>query len=59
MPLLEVTIKEGRPQEKKAELIRNLTDTVVSTLGAPPEAVRVLIREIPASHWGVAGKTDD
>ncbi len=39
MPLLEVTLKEGRSPEKKAEL------------GSPPAAVRVLLREIPASHW--------
>ena len=59
MPLLEVTLKEGRSPEKKAELIKNLTETVVETLGSSPAAVRVLLREIPASHWGVAGKADD
>lgn len=56
MPLIQVTIIEGRPKEKVAELIGNLTKTTVETLGAPQEAVRVLVNEIPASHWGVAGK---
>ncbi len=35
MPLLEVTLKEGRSPEKKAELIKNLTETVVETLARP------------------------
>ena len=59
MPLLEVTLKEGRSPEKKAELIKNRTETVVETLSSPLATVRVLLREIPASHWGVAGKVDD
>lgn len=59
MPIVEVTLKEGRNKEKKAELIRNVTDTVVNTLGVQPQQVRVLLREIPGSHWGIAGKADD
>ncbi len=35
MPLLEVTLKEGRSAAKKAELIKNLTETVVETLARP------------------------
>jgi 4-oxalocrotonate tautomerase len=55
MPLVEVTIIEGRPAEKKTRLIKEVTDVVVKTLDAPPEAVRVIIREVPAAHWGVGG----
>jgi len=59
MPIVEVTLKEGRNKAKKAELIKNVTDTVVQTLGVQPQQVRVLLREIPGSHWGIAGKADD
>jgi 4-oxalocrotonate tautomerase len=48
---------EGRSEEKKAELIRELTDTVVAVLGSKPEQVRVQLIEVPTTNWGIGGKT--
>lgn len=55
MPLIQVTLIEGRPDQAKAALIARLTDAVVDTLGAPRESVRVILQEVPAAHWGVGG----
>jgi 4-oxalocrotonate tautomerase len=55
MPLIQVNIMEGRPPEKIKELISNVTDTVSETLGAPKQSVRVLVTEMPKTHWGIAG----
>nr|WP_102348995.1 4-oxalocrotonate tautomerase [Bacillus sp. Marseille-P3661] len=55
MPLLNVQILEGRPPEKVDALIKNLTNTVSETLEAPKESVRVIVTEIPKTHWGIAG----
>jgi 4-oxalocrotonate tautomerase len=55
MPLIQVTLIEGRPMEAKAELIRTLTEAAVASLNAPREAVRVILQEVPAAHWGVGG----
>ena len=46
---------EGRPPEKIKALIENITDTVVETLDAPKASVRVLVTEMPKTHWGIAG----
>lgn len=46
---------EGRPPEKIKALIENITDTVVETLDAPKQSVRVLVTEMPKTHWGIAG----
>ena len=46
---------EGRPPEKVKELIENITDTVSETLDAPKQNVRVLVTEMPKTHWGIAG----
>lgn len=61
MPLLQVTLIEGRAAETKRALIRELTDAVVRVLDVPAPAVRVLLDERPAAHWGVGGvpKSDD
>ncbi len=55
MPIVEVTLIEGRPFEKKKKMVEEVTDAIVSSLGAPREAVRIIIREVPAWHFAAAG----
>ena len=55
MPIINVQILEGRTAEKISDVIRNITNTVSETLEAPKESIRVIVTEIPNTHWGVAG----
>jgi 4-oxalocrotonate tautomerase len=55
MPIVEVRLVAGRAPEVKAELVRELTKAVTSTLGSAPERVRVLLTEYPPAHFNVAG----
>jgi len=55
MPLVRMTLIEGRDAAVKRELIARLTDAVVDTTGAPRASVRVILDEVPAAHWGVGG----
>ena len=55
MPLVEVTMIEGRSKEKKVALMKAVTDAVETSIGAPRESIRVVIREVPAEHWAVGG----
>lgn len=55
MPLIQVTMLEGRSPEAKAALILRLTEGVVDAVGAPRESVRVILQEVPPAHWGVGG----
>ena len=55
MPLIQINIMEGRPPEKIKALIENVTETVSETLDAPKQNVRVLVTEMPKTHWGLAG----
>lgn len=57
MPFIQVTIAEGREPEKVEQLISDLTATVSAVLDAPKENVRVLITEVPKTHWGIAGQS--
>lgn len=56
MPLIEVTMIEGRSDEQKDALIAKLTEAVHEAVGAPIETIRVVLREVPGHHWGVGGK---
>lgn len=55
MPFIQINLIEGRTEEKKEQLISEVTETVSRVLDAPIETVRVMINEMPAAHWGIAG----
>jgi 4-oxalocrotonate tautomerase len=55
MPIVEITLLEGRSETQKRALVKEVTDAIVSSIGAPKEAVRIIIREIPPGHFAVAG----
>jgi 4-oxalocrotonate tautomerase len=57
MPLVEVTLIEGRSPADVKRLAAALTAAMVETLGAPPETIRVLVHELPATHWLVGGQS--
>lgn len=55
MPLIQVTMIEGRSADAKTALIRGLTNAAVDATGAPRESIRVILQEVPGEHWGVGG----
>lgn len=57
MPVIEVTLAEGRPPEKLSSLIRALTDAVEQTGVGPRDSVRVILREVPPTHFAAGGVT--
>ena len=56
MPLIQVTMVEGRTREQKHALIRELTNTMSQTLDVPKERIRVAIYEVTADEWGIGGE---
>ncbi|MFL6129484.1 MAG: 2-hydroxymuconate tautomerase [Mycobacteriales bacterium] len=57
MPLVEVTLVEGRTPEQLRTLISKLTDAVEAAVAAPRANIRVVLREVPATHWAVGDVT--
>lgn len=55
MPILNITLIEGRTQAQKDAMYREVTDAVVRSLGAPAESVRIIVNEIPAGDFAAAG----
>ncbi len=56
MPIVEVTLIEGRSFEKKKKMVEEVTNAIVTSLDAPRAAVRVIIREVPAWHFAAGGE---
>ncbi len=55
MPVVEITMFEGRTKEMKKKLIEKVTESVVDALGVSPDQVWVVIREFPRENFGMAG----
>lgn len=56
MPIIEVTLIEGRSIEKKIKMIRAVTDAVEETLEAPRDSIRIIVREVPKWHFAAGGE---
>ena len=55
MPLVEISMLTGRDAETKEKIMRDITDALVRTSGAPADAVTVIIRDVPRTDWARAG----
>lgn len=57
MPIAQLNILEGRTDEQKEMLIREVSDAISRSLDAPVESVRIIINEMPKQHFGIAGQS--
>jgi 4-oxalocrotonate tautomerase len=55
MPVIQVTISQGRTVEQKRELVQVLTKETARILKTKEESIRILIYEVSKENWGNAG----
>ncbi|HXF57298.1 MAG TPA: 2-hydroxymuconate tautomerase [Actinomycetota bacterium] len=55
MPVVTVQLWEGRSLEQKRRLVRAITEAMVEHAGARPDALHVILQEIPRENWALAG----
>lgn len=55
MPMIDVSVWEGFGPERAKKAIQGIT-SVFEEMGIPKQAVEVVVREIPKSHWGIGGE---
>lgn len=55
MPIANIQIVKGRSRADRQKLIARVTDAIADCLNVDAQSVRVLLTEIDADNWGVAG----
>ena len=55
MPVIQITMSQGRSVEQKRELIKVLTKETARIMKAQDEKIRILIYEVSKENWGNAG----
>jgi 4-oxalocrotonate tautomerase len=57
MPLVQISIAEGRTPEQLRTLMAEVHEAVVRAIDAAPSSVRVLVTEVPPTLWLSGGAT--
>lgn len=55
MPMVQITMVEGRSPEQKEELIFEVTQCISEKMAIPKERINVAIYDLPPSACGNAG----
>ena len=55
MPYVNIQITKGATRSQKAQLVREVTNSLVRILRKKPEHTHVVIQEIANEDWGFSG----
>ncbi len=55
MPIVTVSLYDGRSLDQKRELVKGITEVVARVAAVPPEAVHVVIDEVKRENWSIGG----
>jgi 4-oxalocrotonate tautomerase len=56
VPVVIVEMWEGRTAEQKEKLIKALYGAFKESLGTKPEALHIVIHDVPKINWGTQGE---
>lgn len=60
MPYVNIQITKGATRDQKAEIVKDVTNSLSRVLGKKPEHTHIVIQEIEEENWGYSGLlTDD
>lgn len=59
MPYVNIQLTKGVTRAQKAQLVREVTDSLVRVLGKKPEHSHIVIQEIAEEDWGFSGLLTD
>mgnify|MGYP006270934561 FL=1 len=55
MPIVQISMIQGRTAEKKEQLIKKVTEAIIEVLKIPADRVRVVLNELPKENLGYGG----
>jgi 4-oxalocrotonate tautomerase len=57
MPLIEVSLAQGRSEQQIRTMIHEVHEAVLRSIDTNPEYIRVIVREVPRTHWATGDVT--
>jgi 4-oxalocrotonate tautomerase len=59
MPIVQISLVKGRDEATLKRFVKDVARTVHESLGAPMPTIRVILNEVPATHWAIGDETRD
>lgn len=59
MPYVNLQITIGATRKQKAQLVKEITNSLVNVLDKKPEHIQIVIQEIEEENWGYCGLLTD
>lgn len=57
MPIIQISLVEGRSDEQIRALIRGVTEATATAVSAPIDSIKVIVNEVKPTHWGSGEQT--
>lgn len=57
MPIVHIELLEGRTQEQKNAMVKDVTEAIVKNTGATKENVHIIISDMAKGNYAVGGET--
>lgn len=57
MPQVDITLTEGRSPSQIRDLMHDVHTAVLRTTNTRPEYIRVIVHEVPRTHWSTGDVT--
>jgi 4-oxalocrotonate tautomerase len=57
MPIITISLVEGRTPAQIRAMIQAVSDAAVTTLDAPLDTINIVVNEVAARHWGAGAAT--
>ncbi|MFF3492079.1 4-oxalocrotonate tautomerase family protein [Streptomyces sp. NPDC002795] len=57
MPQITVTLAEGRTPEQIRTLQHEVHEAVLRSIDTRPEYIRIVVHEVPTTHWSTGDTT--
>jgi 4-oxalocrotonate tautomerase len=55
MPIVQISMIQGRTPEKKEQLIKKVTEAIIEVLKIPADRIHVILCEFPKENLGHGG----
>lgn len=59
MPYINIQITKGATRAQKAQLVKEMTNTLARVLNKRPEHTHIVIQEVEEENWGFSGLLTD
>lgn len=56
LPIVQIDLLEGRTTEQKRLLAEKVTQAIEESIGATPESISIIIRDMAKENYAKAGK---